>query len=253
MSDLINQNQGISKIVKTQVRQWEEACKSHPTRLAGGAEIDFITIGRQIGSGGEEVAHILAEMMQWRSYDKDILDYLAEDMKVHKSMIECVDERTIGWIEDWIAPFFSRKTSRPVPQLQYFKHLTKVLLVIAKLGKAIIVGRAAGLILPRDRGLSVWVIAPFELRCRRYAQENHISVDEATSMVKKADREQAGFARDLLNRDISDSQYYDIICNTEKLSPTSVGRLIWRALDQRVVSAKERAEIAEVAAQKTVQ
>jgi cytidylate kinase len=236
------QNPAVSGIVERQMRMWELAKESDPVRLAGGVEIDYITISRELGSGGEEIGRILADLMKWCLYDKDVLNYLAEDMNVHKSVLECVDERTTSWIEDWVTPLFKNRTARHVDQLTYYRHLTKVLLVISKLGHVIIIGRAAGLVLPRDRGLSVRVTAPFEVRCERYAEQNKVSHKQAKIAVKKADKEQRQFGRDYLGKDIFDSKHYDIVFNTGKLVPTAVAKLIWRAFDQRIMTEKSQAE-----------
>lgn len=227
----------INQIIERQMRQWElerdaQDKKEREAHLAAGKGevIDYIAISREPGSGGEQIAKILAGLLKWQWYDREILDRMAEDMKVHKSVVQSVDERTIGWIEDWLAPLF---TGRSVGQLSYYQHLGRVLLVIANHGRAIIVGRAAGLVLPRERGLSVRVTAPFELRCERYAQENRVSVKEARGIVQKADRAQRSFVRDMLNTDLWDCRHYDIVLNTEKLTPTATAKLIWRTLDQR--------------------
>lgn len=231
------QSREINQIIEQQMRQWEmerstQDKKEREAHLAAGKGevIDYITISREPGSGGEQIAQMLADLLKWQWYDREILDRMAEDMKVHKSVVASVDERTIGWIEDWLAPIF---TGRSVGQLSYYQHLAKVLLVIARHGQVIIVGRAAGLLLPREKGLSVRVTAPFELRSERYAKENQIGIKEARDIVQKADRAQQSFVRDMLNTDIWDCRHYDIVINTEKLTHISAAKLIWRTLDQR--------------------
>ncbi|MFC1783161.1 AAA family ATPase [Planctomycetota bacterium] len=186
-------NPEIERIIERQMRQWEigqsEQAKQQHARLADdeGQKIDFITLSRELGSGGEQIAQILSDQLDWHIYDKEILDYMAEDMHVHKSVLESVDEKTIGWIEDWLGPVF---TDKSVGQLSYYHHLAKVLLVISQHGRAIIIGRAAGLLLPRENGLSVRVMAPPELRCKRYASENELNAAEAKSVMEKSDRAQ---------------------------------------------------------------
>jgi len=235
------QNREINQIVERQMRQWEigkdaQVRKEQAVLKGGNGEaIHYITLSRELGSHGEQIAQILADQLHWQLFDKEILDFMAEDMKVHKGIVESVDERTIGWIEDWLAPIF---TERAVGQLSYYQHLAKVLLVIAEHGQAIIVGRAAGLLLPREHGLSVRVTAPFELRCKRYARENKISVKEARSIIEKSDRGQQKFVQDMLKKNIFDCMHYDIVINTEKLNATSVAKLIWRTLDQRKAKSK---------------
>ncbi len=240
MSGKFYQNPAVSGIVERQMRMWELARESEPVRLSDGREIDYITISRELGSGGEEIGQLLADLMKWNMYDKDILNYLAEDMNVHKSVVECVDERTTNWIDDWIESLFATDSSRHVDQLSYCRHLTRVLLVISKLGQAIIIGRAAGLLLPRERGLSVRVTAPFEVRCQRYAGQHNISLKQAHSAVQKADKKQIQFVRDYLDKDIHDPRYYDIVFNTGKLVPQSVAKLIWRAFDQRKLAEQKK-------------
>ncbi len=230
----------ISHIVEQQMRQWEIAraqrIKSEQLlRLAeSNINIDYITISRPLGSGGEIIAGELAAMLQWQLYDHEILDFMAEDMNVHKSLLQSVDEHTISWIGEWLDPFFTRKTG--IEQLSYYRHLIHVLMIIAKHGQAIIVGRAAGLVLPRQNGLSVRVTASLEQRVKNYARENDISETEAFSIVEKSDRTQKSFVRSFVNQDVTDAKHYDITINTAKFTPHSAAKLIWRCLDQRRIS-----------------
>ncbi|MBN2210021.1 MAG: cytidylate kinase-like family protein [Sedimentisphaerales bacterium] len=232
------QGQDIGRIVEQQMRQWELSKEKEHLRLSTGVEIDYITISRELGSGGEDVAEHLSKLMNWQFYDKDILDYMSENMNVHRSVIEAVDERTKGWMEDWLMPLFSSKEAAHVEQLSYYKHLTKVLLVLARMGRAIIVGRAAGQVLPRERGLSVRVTAPFELRCQRYAAERDISLEAAQKVVQAADATQRRFVKDFSGKDIDDPLEYDLAFSTELVTPPSVAKLIWRAFDQHIVDMK---------------
>jgi cytidylate kinase len=240
-------NPEIANIVNRQIGQWGlshsiQDKQEKQERLASGAEIDYITISRELGSGGEEIARTLSDLMKWQLYDREILNYMSQDLNVHVKALESVDEQTIGWIKDSLAPLFNVKTSQHVEQLSYYKHLGKVLLVIAKHGRAVIVGRAAGLLLPRDRGLSVRVTASFEHRCKQIAEKNNISFEDAVPLVKKAEETQKNFVKNFLGQDISDTKHYDIICNTEKLSPRAIAKLIWRAFDQRMVTRREQLE-----------
>ncbi|MBI9016994.1 MAG: cytidylate kinase-like family protein [Phycisphaerae bacterium] len=230
------------KVVENRIKEWQDSAKHEPAHLSGGTEIDYITISREVGSGGAEVAKILSELMGWGHYDKKILDFMAENFGVHQDVLQTVDEKTRGWIQDTMSIFFSGKSSRHMDQYSYYKHLVEALLVIAKHGRAIIVGRGAGHVLPRKRGLSVRVTAPFELRSQRYARENNISSEKAIIEVKKADKEQQKFIKSFLYKDAFDAKYFDLVCNTEKLAPRAVAKLIWRAFDLRVSGEQEDQE-----------
>ena len=225
------------------MRRWElqqgEDELSEKRAAHADREVGYITISRQVGSGGDEVARLLTEMMRWELYDKDILNFMSENMNVQKEVLEKVNERSTGWIEDVMAPLF---TDRPVTQIDYYRHLVRVLFLIAQEGKAIIVGRCAGLVLPRERGLSVRITAPLELRVKRYAAEQHLKAEEARAAVLKAEEEREEFVKNFLNKRVGDAKYYDLICNTEKLSAMSVAKLIWRAVDLRRTEGEEEEE-----------
>ena len=240
----------IGNMVEQQVQQWrmwQDIQHKHEAQAkeAGVTKINYITVSRELGSGGDEIAENLSRRMEWQLYDKEILNYMSENLDVHVKAVESVDEQTIGWINDWLMPVFTMKSGEHVEQLRYYRHLGKVLMVIARHGKAIIMGRAAGLLLPRDKGLSVRITAPFELRCDRFAQANHISMDEARLAVKKSDENQNRFVKNFLQKNIEDTEHYDIICNTEKLTPEAVAKIIWRALDERLVSQQEQVRMRE--------
>jgi hypothetical protein len=226
----------IGFLIERQLVQWEHE-KGRPTagsHLADSrTEIDYITISREFASGGSEIAKILGDQLGWQVYDKAILDYMSENMKVQKSILESVDEDASAWMRDWVTNLF---VDPPLSHTAYCRNLIKVLLVIARHKKAIIVGRAAGLVLPRDKGLSVRIIAPLELRVQRYAREKGIPLVEAKKEVEKHDQGQRSFAKSFIHEKIDDPKYYDIICNTEKLTPTAVAKLIGRTLDQRKMS-----------------
>jgi len=226
-------NNGLERLVEKRIDQWhteQNQVLKLPHLEEGQAEIDYITLSREPASGGEDVAAILADLLAWQVYDKVILDYMAENMNVHKEVVESVDENASVWIGNWLKSLFK---DRPEKQSDYCRHLVNTLLIIAQHKKAIILGRAAGLVLPHEKGISVRVIAPYELRCQRWADQNNIPLKEAQAQVKKIDTAQRAFVKSFLSEDIDDPKHYDIICSTEKLSPTSVAKLIWRTLDQR--------------------
>lgn len=227
-------HQEIREMVAKQMREWEKAKgqQAEHAHLAGNSDvtIDYITLSRQAGSGGRSVGEGLAKKLNWQLYDKEILDFMSEDMNVHKSMLEEIDEKTGNWIDNLLGPLGSKSS---VNQSTYYRHLANVLLTIATHGSAIIIGRAAGLVLPRKHGLSVRITASFDERCRRYAERETISLRKAGPIIEKLDKAQKNFVKNMLGRDVEDPGNYDIVCNTDALSPDSVVKLVWRTLDQR--------------------
>ena len=51
-----------------------------------------ITIGREVGSGGREIARKVATLLNINYYDKNILDIVAEKSGMHKAVLHKADE-----------------------------------------------------------------------------------------------------------------------------------------------------------------
>ncbi len=222
--------------VERRMREWQEKKDIEEGRLPGEHNrINYITVMRQMGSQAEEVASILAKLMDWGIFDQKIIDFMAENFGIHKDVLQSVDERTRNWIQDSLESFFSGKGGY-LDQSSYYRHLVEALLVVARHGRAIIMGRAAGQILPRQNGIAVAITAPFELRCRRIAEQHAISLEEARKLVKKDDKQQVKFVKDFLSKEAFDSMHFDIICNTELLTPPMVANLILRTYKLRTMS-----------------
>jgi hypothetical protein len=227
----IRTNIGIEKVFEEQMRNWELRRngdralnkKSQPDPQG----VKYVTLSYELGSQGEQVAIELQQMTGWQVYDKEILDYMAKDLHVHRRVLDSLDERRTSMIEEIIDSLSDE--SRP-GYYSYKQHLTKVLMVIAEHGNAIIIGRAAGLVLPRQHGLNTRVISSFECRCRRYADDNDISLHRAEEVVADYDLRQKKFVKDFVHKIISDSVHYDLVLNSELLSPPAIAKIIYQAL-----------------------
>lgn len=235
MSNPFSYPQSVQQLVENHMRQWElNRNQSDPDPLAQKetSGIDYITLSRELGSGGEAVARILAEKLDWQVYDKEILNYMTENLQIQEQVLAEMDEHVRGAMEEWLNSLPS--SNQQIGQYAYFQHLTRALFVIARHGRAIIVGRGAGFVLPRENGLSIRVTAPSAVRVKSIATLEKLSSGQARKRIEKADKEQERFVREYTHRDFNDCSCYDLVVNTEKLPPESVAKLIWRALDQRV-------------------
>jgi hypothetical protein len=241
MAEKLEPSREISSIVENQMRQWEQSKNAKSAQLSGGVPIDYIAISRQEGSNGEEVARILADLMEWPLYDKAVLDYLVQDTNIQQRISKYVDAKTQAGIDNRLESIFPSKSSHSSSTMRYYRLLSKFLMVLSTMGRAIFIGRGAALILPRELGLSVRITAPLDLRCQRYAPQHDISPAKAKSELKKSDHHQEHFVKEFTGKDINDARHYDFMYSTEKLSPTSVAKLIWRAFDLRVESLQPKA------------
>ena len=75
----------------------EAAPKPRPERAV-------VTISRQYGAGGHTFAGLLVAHLgeEWRVWDKEIVDLIAQNASVRKDMVHALDERTRTLIDHLI-------------------------------------------------------------------------------------------------------------------------------------------------------
>ena len=225
---------GVEKVFEEQMRKWELQRSLDRTQDAKerpeAQKFTFVTLSFELGSQGEQVTQELQQLTDWQVYDKEILDYMAKDLHVHRQVLASLDERRMGIVEECLDTFSGDR----VPGYYSYKHhLMKVLMVIAHHGNAIIIGRAAGMVLPRQAGLSTRIVAPLQTRSARYAQETDIELPRAQEVVADYDHRQKKFVKDFVHKDISDPVHYDLVINTEHINPPAAAKVIHHALQTR--------------------
>ncbi len=100
----------------------------------------------------------------------------------------------------------------------------------AKSGNVIMEGRVACWTAREFAHLRVMLDAPFDIRVERISKRAGMSISEAESETSKRDNEEREWFRRNQGIDIDDISIFDIIINTERLSPTKVCRIILSAI-----------------------
>ena len=188
---------------------------------------DVITISREYGSGGTTVAKIVARELNLKLYDREIIEHMAELLRMGADKLEGLEEGAPRGVAEIIHGALERLPTSAT----YRRTLSEVVRAVAQQGNVIIVGRGAACILPHS--LRVRIIAPFEVRVARVAELEGISEQEARHKVARADSERRAFARTHLRCDLSDPNLYDLIVNTERTSLEHAAELIIAAAEQR--------------------
>jgi cytidylate kinase len=226
-------NGNVTDAAERQMQRWlhrqkgqENAALAPSTgKLAGIGP--YLTISREAGAGGSRIARLVGETIGWEVLDRELLECLAERYHTSPAVLELVDETTTHWITEifgnWINP-------ASVSQMQYVFRLGRVILMAASGGKVIFVGRGAQFLLPHDRGLSVWLVAPLKYRVQQIMERRHLSFEEARDYVGKTDAGRRDFVRQYFHHDVPDPHLFDLVVNVEKLGPESAAHLIAETL-----------------------
>src|ERR1700686_5509938 len=163
--------------------------------------IKIITIEREYGSGGGEIAQLLAKQLGWKLWDQVLTEEIARRADCPKSVVEVREERTDPRYYRLFKSFLrgSYEGSLNAHKLKLvdseciLEFTQKVVQHAASAGNCVIVGRGSQLILSnRQDVLRVFLYAPREDKVRRLLARGK-SEQEALELVDTVDLERADF------------------------------------------------------------
>jgi cytidylate kinase len=187
----------------------------------------IITISRQMGSWGCQVAEEAARSLGYRRVWREVINQAAQRAGAPEIALATIDE--IGLLG--IKP-------RSSDLLAYHRAVRQIMLELAQKGNIIIVGRAGQVILQDYPGtLHVRIVAPRSVRVARIAAERAVSLEQAGVLVELSDRSRTNYLKRFYHADLNDADLYDLMINTEHLGVSDAARLIC-AMAERVNSQK---------------
>lgn len=185
-----------------------------------------IAVSRETGAGGSEICRKVANDLKMDLIGSQIIARVAESAKMSEKVVQSLDEKRVSVLDSWIASFF---TARYLWPDVYLQHLTKVIRTIGEHGNAIILGRGAQFILPREKTFRVRIIGPLEQRIQNVMKNKGNSYEEAQSYVLKRDMNSNAFVMKYFHEDISNTDHYDLVVNTAGVTVDEAAAIIKNA------------------------
>src|SRR5260370_30997125 len=184
--------------------------------------IKIVTIEREYGSGGGEIAQLLSTQLGWRLWDQLLTEEIARLANCAKAVVEVREERTDPLYYRLFKSFLrgSYEGSLNAHKLNLvdsesiLKLTERVVQHAAKKGNSVIVGRGSQLFL-RDRPdtFRVFLYAPREDKVRRLLSRGK-SEKDAQELVDTVDRERAGFIAKYFQLEWPDRAGSHVMINT---------------------------------------
>ncbi|MGI8587293.1 MAG: AAA family ATPase [Chloroflexia bacterium] len=209
------------------------------------AAMRAITVSREYGSGGGEVARRLADRLGWQLLDHQIVESVAEKLDITGRQAQAHDEHVEGFVGRLLEgmqstlppPVFigvndTYEVIPPVDEKVYHETLRQVLIEAAKLGRVVIVGRGSQVIFGDERDiLHARVVAPLKQRIAYVVQREGLDASVAQVRIQQKDNERRRALRDHYRRDEADTSLYDLVVNTGVLDLQAAVDLILLALE----------------------
>ena len=178
----------------------------------------IITVSREFGSGGREVAKRLSDILGIAYYDSEIIAEIAEQSQLDKNYVASTLEKGIQFN---IPIHFGRSlsympTTNPATELLVAQ--TNVIKEIAQKGDCIIVGRAADVVLKEYNPFRIFVYAdmPSKIkRCQDRAPENeNLTEKQMEKKIRQIDKGRSDNYNLLSLSRWGEKTNYDLCVNT---------------------------------------
>jgi cytidylate kinase len=209
--------------------------------ITGVSEHVIVTVSRAYGALGHAVTRGLALALGYRLVDDDLPVVVAARLGTSPEMVEQVEHRPPGFGER-----FLRSLGTAVPEAfqplsdhddlndAALREVERLIREAANAGNAVIVGRAANVILAgRPDVLRVFLTAPVGWRAARLAAARTVSEAAARAEVGRVDAARRAFARDRYDAAWGDPRHYDLILDVSTFGVAGAVRVIAAAVEAR--------------------
>lgn len=206
----------------------------------------ILTLSRQSGSFGTQIAKALAEHLKYRFLDKESLEKALAGYGVSPSSLQKYDEKRPSFWE-----LFSSERNR------YLHFLKTVIYDFARQGNGIVLGRGGQVLLAGVPGVyHVRVIAPPATRIERLKKAYKCDERHAEAIMRHSDQARAGFHRFFFNVNWEDSSGYDLVLNTQSIGAETAAELLRKVislLDGKEIQKEREKRLADMVLRQQVE
>lgn len=197
----------------------------------------LITVTRQYGSGGSDIARLVAGALGWTLIDNEFVDEVARRAGLPPEQVAAREERAPGLLERLartlaVASPEMFVTTAGVPRAEddeavIVRVTERVIADAAVDGRVVLVGRGAqALLARRPEALHVYVVASRTWRARLAVER--LGADPATveHVLDDTDRQRDRYAKEHYGRARQEATNYDLVLNAERLTIDGAASLV---------------------------
>lgn len=196
--------------------------------------IKVITIEREYGSGGSEIAQLVAEQLGWKLWDHLLTEEIARLANCPKAVVEVREERRDPLYYRLFKSFLrgsyegslNAHKLNVVDSESILKMTERVVRHAAAAGNCVIVGRGSQHFFADDpEALRVFLYAPREDKVRRVIARGK-SEEQAQHLVDTVDRERGDFIQKYFQVEWPTRYLYHLMLNTSIGEKTAVQEIL---------------------------
>lgn len=216
----------IDQIVDEQLSKWTLGSKEMKGEMVKPGPL--ITISREPGTGGTEIARLLSARLKMDLLAGQITKHIAESADVSEKSIQAIIEKALTRRDDWLSSLFETRHIWPD---KFMFHLNKVINTVKDHGNTVILGLGAQYILPAEKQLRVKLIGAREIRVTRIMNVRGCTRQEAEDYASKTEKDRRVFVKKFFKVDWMNPYDYDLIINMGSMSMEGAVETIIGAFD----------------------
>lgn len=190
----------------------------------------IITLSREVGSGGHTVGSILAEKLNVRYCDKQLLESLEKQFNLTSSGIEKLKGEKKNWLVDFVKrvspmpsarvlglnPMYTQEFAFDVTTDDIYKAEVEILRGFADMGSCVIAGRS-GFFVFKDHPntLNVFITASMPHRIERIMKKQGLSEDSSKALIQGIDQGRDNYIQRYAGVSRFDARNYDIVLKAD--------------------------------------
>jgi cytidylate kinase len=196
-----------------------------------------LTIAREYGSGGAEIAAIIARDLGWRLVDKELISEISKRASISTEEAVAFDEKVDPWLHRVTRSIWGIGVDgvSPISPVDLFDAekaaaiTNQIIREAYRLGNCVLVGRGSQCIL---KGMPdvfhAFIYARWDDRVQRIRHRNK-GVEDIEGLIRSTDLDRGEYVRIHYNQDRFDHYLYDLMMDS-KNQPEKTARIIIAAM-----------------------
>ena len=182
----------------------------------------IVTIGREFGTGGRQIATELAQLLGVQLYDKQLLDPIKERYNLSQEEVDKIKATKPSWWYENVSE-------------DMYKDEEFLVRSLAHKESCVILGRT-GFHIFRDEpnAFKVFLMADKVYRRDKVARRLNINEGSADALIDKVDEARENFTKTFSGKTRYDARNYDLVLNVAGLEPKEVARFIADCVQRKI-------------------
>ncbi len=193
----------------------------------------IVTVSRDYGAGGDEIARALADQLGVPLHDRQILELAAEKAGIDPARLAALEDCHASSVSNFIFNLFSGSGDSLET---YRRALFEAVIQLAQ-NDCVLVGRGAHLILSGKRTFRVRIVGSRLICAKRIAEEAGLPLDAAERKVYEINNKRHKSIEHLFRDSyehcsLNYAKNFDLILNTDRIQPGNAAPIILLAIRQ---------------------